>query len=632
MAELLDALKGPEDLRRLSTRQLNELAGEIRQELLQTVLQTGGHLASNLGVVELTLALHAAFDSPRDKIVWDVGHQCYVHKLLTGRRDRFATIRQYGGLSGFPARDESEHDAFGTGHASTSVSAALGMAAARDLRGEKYHVVAVIGDGAMSGGLAFEGINHAGHLNTRLILVLNDNGMSIARNVGALAKHLNRLRADPRYTQAKAGVESVLLRMPLGRAFLDALKRLKHGLKGAVMPTMIYEELGFTYLGPVDGHNIASLMEALDQAKKIQRPVLLHVLTTKGKGHSPAEEDAVSYHGVAPNGVKRAAGPAYSKVFGEALAAIARQDDRVVAITAAMPDGTGLRAFGREFPTRLFDVGIAEEHAVTFAAGLAAQGMRPVVALYSTFLQRAYDQVVHDVCTQRLPVVFAIDRAGLVGDDGRTHQGLYDISFLRHIPGITLMSPKDEDELRHMLYTAIRLGEPAALRFPRGNGRGVEMEDGFRELPVGKAEVLREGREVAIIALGPLAYTALDAAEVLARNGVSATVVNARFAKPLDEALLLDLAARCDLILTVEENAVAGGFGSAVLELLEDRRALRARVRRLGLPDQFVEHGTPEVLRRKYGLAVQGMLEAVAQEMPRLRRAIAAQGIEQRAG
>lgn len=620
MSEHLDAINNPDDLKSLDTRQLKELAGEIRRELLATVFQTGGHLASNLGAVELTLALHTCFDSPRDKIIWDVGHQSYVHKLLTGRRDRFATIRQFGGLSGFPARDESEHDAFGTGHASTSVSAALGMAAARDLRGEASHVVAVIGDGAMSGGLAFEGINHAGHLGTRLIVVLNDNGMSIARNVGALAMHLGRLRTDPRYTQAKAGVEHVLTRLPHGRKFLEALKRLKNAMKGAVIPGMIYEDLGFTYLGPVDGHDLEALREVFRRAKSLPRPALVHVFTTKGKGYDPAEADAVSFHGVAPNGAKRGAGPSYSKVFGETLCAIAEQDARVVAITAAMPDGTGLVEFSHRFPRRLFDVGIAEEHAVTFAAGLAAHGARPVVALYSTFLQRAYDQVVHDVCTQGLPVVFAIDRAGLVGDDGRTHQGVYDISFLRHIPGITIMSPKDENELRHMLYTAVRLDRPVALRYPRGSGFGVPMEPELSELSVGKAEVLREGPDLAIVALGPLVNTALDAAEALTASGVSATVVNARFAKPLDEALLLDLAARVELVLTLEENTVVGGFGSAVLELLESLPAPRARVRRLGLPDEFVEHGTPEILRRKHGLAVQGILSAVAEELPHLRR------------
>ena len=624
MERLLDGISQPSDLKQLTTRQLDALAGEIREELLQTVLQTGGHLASNLGVVELTLALHCTFDSPRDKIVWDVGHQTYVHKLLTGRRERFATIRQFGGLSGFPARDESAHDAFGAGHASTSVSAALGMAVARDLKGENHHVVAVIGDGAMSGGLAFEGINNAGQLSTRLILVLNDNGMSIARNVGALAKHLNRLRTDPRYTQAKAGVESVLTKLPLGRPALEFLKRLKQVVKGVVIPSLIYEELGFTYLGPVNGHDIGALREVLEQAKLVPRPVLVHVYTKKGKGYNPAEEDAVSFHGVAPNGTKRGTGPSYSKVFGDAMITIAKKDPRLVAVSAAMPDGTGLVRFGQEFPGRLYDVGIAEEHAVTFAAGLAAQGLRPVVALYSTFLQRAYDQVVHDVCTQRLPVVFAIDRAGLVGDDGRTHQGVFDISFLRHIPEMVIMSPKDENELRHMLWTAVQLGRPAAIRYPRGSGLGVPLDEELVDLPLGRAEVLRRGGDLAILAYGPLVHTALEAAEVMARSGVEATVVNARFAKPLDVDLILELAQGHDLLVTLEENALAGGFGSAVLETLEDHRPVRAHVRRLGLPDVFVEHGSQEILRRKYGLALQGVLEAIAREVPRLQRLVVA--------
>ena len=620
MSRLIDAINQPDDLKALKPSELEQLAAEIREELLQTVLQTGGHLASNLGAVELTLAIHTAFASPKDKIVWDVGHQCYVHKLLTGRRDRFATIRQYGGLSGFPARDESEHDAFGAGHASTSISAALGMAAARDLAGEKHHVVAIIGDGAMSGGLAFEGMNNAGHLGSRLILVLNDNGMSIARNVGALATHLSRLRTDPRYVQAKAGIESVLVRRPLGKRLLQALKRAKQGFKGLVMPTMLWEELGFTYLGPIDGHNVDALREALERAKLVQRPVLVHVYTTKGKGYDPAEEDAVSFHGVAPNGRKAATGPSYSKVFGNTLVKIAAHDPRVVAVTAAMSDGTGLARFGQEYPDRFFDVGIAEEHAVTFAAGLATQGYRPVVALYSTFLQRAYDQIIHDVCLQKLPVVFAIDRAGLVGDDGRTHHGVFDISFLRHIPDLVLMSPKDENELQHMLWTAVRLGRPVAIRYPRGNGRGVPMDDQLLEIPLGLAEVLRQGEDVGIIAYGPLVQTALAAAEVLAEEGVEATVVNARFAKPLDELLFARLARRLPLLVTLEENALQGGLGSALLEVLEEHRPLAARVRRIGVPDAFVEHGNTEVLRRKCDLSMQGVLETIAREIPRLQR------------
>ncbi len=620
MSRFIDSINQPDDLKRLNPHELEQLAAEIRAELLHTVLQTGGHLASNLGVVELTLALHTVFASPADKIVWDVGHQCYVHKLLTGRRDRFATIRQYGGLSGFPAREESEHDAFGAGHASTSVSAALGMATDRDLAGGKHHVVAVIGDGAMSGGLAFEGVNNAGHLATRFILVLNDNGMSISRNVGALAKHLSRLRTEPLYTQAKAGVEYLLVKLPLGRRVLQFLKRFKQSFKGLVMPTMLWEELGFTYLGPIDGHDISALREAFERAKLVQRPVLVHVYTTKGKGYDPAEEDAVSFHGVAPNGHKKSTAPSYSTVFGDTLVKVAERDPRLVAISAAMPDGTGLNRFARQFPRRFFDVGIAEEHAVTFAAGLATQGFRPVVALYSTFLQRAYDQVVHDVCLQNLPVIFAIDRAGLVGDDGRTHHGVFDISFLRHVPGLVLMSPKDENELQHMLWTAVQLGRPVALRYPRGSGAGVPLDDELIELPLGQAEVLRQGEDLAIVAYGPLVQTALAAAATLAEAGVQATVVNARFAKPLDEPLIARLARRLPLLVTLEENALQGGVGSALLEVLEEHRPLAARVRRIGLPDVFVEHGSPEILRRKCDLAVQGVLETIAREIPRLQR------------
>lgn len=622
MGKLLDSTSQPGDLKKLDTRQLKQLAGEIRQELVSTVFQTGGHLASNLGVVELTIALHATFDSPRDKIIWDVGHQSYVHKILTGRRDRFSTIRQYSGLSGFPAREESEHDPFGTGHSSTSVSAALGIAKARDLAGEDYSVVAVIGDGAMTGGLAFEGLNHAGHLGTKLIVVLNDNGMSIARNVGAMALYLSRLRTDPRYTQAKAGVESALTRLPLGNWFLNLLKRFKQSFKGFVIPTMIWEELGFTYLGPIDGHDIEALREALELARTVPKPVMVHVCTTKGKGYDPAEVDAVSFHGVSPNGVKGGTAPSYSHVFGETLVRIARSNPRIVAITAAMPDGTGLVPFSKEFPTRFYDVGIAEQHAVTFAAGLAANGYRPVVAIYSTFLQRAYDQIVHDVCVQNLPVIFAIDRGGLVGDDGRTHQGSFDVSYLRHIPNMIVMSPKDENELRHMLWTATELNEPVAIRYPRGSGAGVPLDKELVALPVGKAEVLREGNDLAIVAYGPLVQTALAAADTLAQNGLEATVVNARFAKPLDEELMVDLAERLPLLITLEENALLGGFGSAVLEALEPHRPLRARIRCLGLPDEFIEHGAPQILRRKHGLSIQGIMETVAAELPGKQRPV----------
>ncbi len=614
MTDLISTIKSPADLKPLTTKQLQQLAREIRQELLTTVMQTGGHLASNLGVVELTLAMHSVFDSPRDQFVWDVGHQAYVHKLLTGRLAQFCTIRQFGGICGFPRREESEHDAFGTGHASTAISAALGMAVARDLKGEGGYVVAVIGDGAMTGGLAFEGVNHTGNLGTRLIVVLNDNGMSIGGNVGALAKHLNSIRSDPRYTSAKAGVERALTRAPRGGRLLAYLKKLKNGLKGAVIPTMLYEDLGFHYLGPIDGHNIAALQAALRRAKRIQRPVLVHVLTTKGKGYDPAEDDATTFHGVAPNGSKRPAAPTYSAVFGQAITQLAAEDKRIVTITASMTDGTGLRGFAKRFPERHFDVGIAEEHAVTFAAGLAARGMKPVVALYSTFLQRAYDQVVHDVCTQNLPVVFAIDRAGIVGDDGRTHQGLYDLSYLRHIPNMTIMAPADENELRKMLYTALQQQTPVAIRYPRGAATGVEIDEQWQALPLATAEVRRTGDGLAILAVGTMLSTALAVAEALSEHGLSTTVVNVRFVKPLDEALILDLAARLPLLVTIEDNTVLGGFGSAVLELLQKRNT-NTPVRLYGYPDRFIEHGRPDQLRSNYGLDVSSITNDLLHEL-----------------
>jgi len=620
MQRILDQVNEPSDLKRLSLSELKRLSQEIREELINTIFQTGGHLASNLGVVELTIALHSVFDSPKDKIIWDVSHQCYVHKLLTGRKDRFCSIRQYGGLSGFTDRNESPHDVWGAGHASTSISAALGMAIARDLKGEGGHVVAVIGDGAMTGGLAFEGLNNAGHLRTRLIVVLNDNQMSISPNVGAIARYLNRLRANPRYFQAKSGVEKRLIRTGWGRQILEALKHIKNSFKGLMIPTMIWEELGFTYLGPIDGHDIGLLQETLRLAKGItMRPVLVHVITKKGKGYDPAEEDAVNYHGVAPNGTQKSLAPSYTKVFAQTLCKIARQDRRIVAITAAMPTGTGLADFAREFPDRFFDVGIAEEHAITFAAGLATQGLRPVAAIYSTFVQRAYDQVLHDVCIQNLPVILAMDRAGIVGDDGRTHQGVFDLSYLRHIPNITIMAPKDENELQAMLWTAITIDGPVAIRYPRGAGVGIPLDENPQPLPVGRGEVLRRGTDLAIIAVGSMVYPSLAAAELLATEGIEAAVVNARFIKPLDEALLVGVAKNFNRLVTVEENALAGGFGSAVLELLEERGLNQVAVKRIGLPDEFIEHGPQEVLRAKYNLDAQGIARVIRNTFPELR-------------
>lgn len=614
----LAQITGPRDLKPLSFPELEELAREIRETIVDVVVrQTGGHFASNLGSVELTLALHYVYDSPRDKIIWDVGHQAYPHKLLTGRYQRFNTIRQEGGLSGFLQREESEHDHFGAGHASTSISAALGMATAGQLKGERFHSIAVIGDGALTGGMAYEALNNAGSLKVPLTVVLNDNEMSIAPNVGALPKYLSRIRTNYRYTQAKIEVERLLQRVPQGGRLLDLGKRMKNGLKEVVYRTMIWEELGFTYVGPVDGHDIRELIETFEQVKKLDGPVFVHVLTVKGKGYQPAEDDPFKHHSasIKVESTKPVAAK-YMDVFGTTLTELARADDRIVAITAAMPDGTGLLPFAKEHPERFFDVGIAEQHAVTFAAGLAAQGMRPVAAIYSTFLQRAFDQVVHDVCIQKLPVIFAMDRAGLVGDDGRTHHGVFDFAYLRALPNMVLMAPKDEDELRHMLKTAIDYERgPIALRFPRGSGVGASMLAEPYALPIGRGEVLREGGDLTIIAIGATVLPSIRASEILAETGIEATLINARFVKPLDEALILDAVRRTGIALTVEEAMLAGGFGSAVMELLT-REGVSARIDCLGLPDRFFDHAAQQSLRKQAGIdaeSIAGRAAAVLQ-------------------
>lgn len=616
--KLLDRINSPEDLKSLTLSQMEALAGEIREELVRVVARNGGHLAPNLGVVELTLALHSTYDSPRDKIIWDVGHQCYVHKILTGRRSQFPTLRQFGGLSGFPKRSESVHDVFNTGHSSTSISAALGMALARDLAGEKFHVVAVIGDGALTGGMAFEAMNHAGHLGTDLTVVLNDNEMSIAGPVGAMASYLSRLRTDPRYFQSKEELEKALKRLPrVGPKFLNLMERLKDSLKYLVIPGMLFEELGFTYLGPVDGHNIARLREIFQQARRIRGPVLVHVLTRKGKGYPPAEARPEVFHGVGPFDpvkgeiLEQTGPPTFTSVFGAELVRQAEKDERIVAITAAMPEGTGLVPFARRFPWRFFDVGIAEQHAVTLAAGLAAMGLRPVVAVYSTFIQRAVDQVIHDVALMGLPVTLALDRAGLVGEDGETHHGLFDIALLRCIPGLVFMAPKDEQELRHMLATALRVEGPAVIRYPRGQGVGVPLEGEAVPLPLGKGEVLREGDHVALVALGPLAYVALEAAGELSRRGIEAAVINARFVKPLDMDLILWWARHTGHVVTLEEHVLAGGFGGAVLEGLAAAGCEGIKVRCVGVRDGFVTHGRPGVLREYLGLVPSAIADRV---------------------
>jgi 1-deoxy-D-xylulose-5-phosphate synthase len=615
MTRLLDSVNGPSDLKPLSLQELEQLAQEVRQEIIGTINTIGGHYASNLGTVELTVALHKAFSSPWDKLVWDVGHQAYPHKLLTGRRDQFNTIRQYNGLSGFLARDESIHDTFGAGHASTSISAAYGMAVARDLKGENNHVVAIIGDGALTGGMAYEALNNAGHSNRRFIVILNDNEMSIAPNVGAMSKYLYNVRTDPRYDRAKMAAEKALQHVPFGDKLLGFGKHVKDSLKEFVVPTMIWEELGFVHLGPVDGHNIGQLLDVLEAAKHCTRPVFIHAITVKGKGHDVAEEDAVKWHAVAPPGkpgAPKPAAPKFQDVFAQALIKIAEKDKRVVAITAAMPDGTSLHKFAAAYPDRCFDVGIAEQHAVTFAAGLACEGIRPVCAIYSTFLQRAYDQVIHDVCIQNLPVVFAMDRGGVVGDDGRTHQGAFDISYLRPIPNIVLMAPKDENELQHMLYTAVQHDGPSGFRFPRGNGFGVEMDQEFHTIPIGKAEVLRKGRDIAILAYGNPVNSALAAADLLAEEGVQAAVINARFAKPIDEELLTNLASNFTRVLTVEEGAIPGGFGAAVLEFYHAHHNLKEpKIHSIGLPDEFIEHGPQALWRDRFNMSAEGIVREI---------------------
>ena len=614
---LLNRLNSPADLNTFTVEELYRLAEEIRSLMIETVSKTGGHLAPNLGVVELTLALHSVFNCPQDKIVWDVGHQSYVHKILTGRRDVFYSLRQFGGLSGFPKRAESDCDSFDTGHSSTSISSALGIAMARDLSGEDHDVIAVIGDGAMTGGMAFEALNHAGHLGTKMIVVLNDNEMSISENVGALAGYLSRMRTDPKYYKHKEEMELLLKKIPsIGSAVVKAIERMKDSFKYLVVPGMLFEELGFTYLGPINGHDIALTRTVLARAKNSHGPVIVHVITRKGKGYGPAESNPDKFHGIGPFNIETGNNvgskkPTYTDVFGQTLCEIAAGNDKVLAITAAMPSGTGLTQFQEQFSGRFFDVGIAEQHAVTMAAGLATGGYTPVVAIYSTFLQRAYDQILHDVSLQNLHVVFAIDRAGVVGEDGETHQGLFDISFLRHIPGMTILVPKDEIELSAMLRTAIAADGPMAIRYPRGAVVGVENIGTNVTLPIGKAETIKTGEDVTILAIGPLVYAAVEAAEKLAEAGISAEVINARFVKPLDEEAVIESVKRTGRLLTIEENILQGGFGSAVLEMLDNNR-IRVPVKRMGITDKFVCHGAPAILRDKFGLNASGIVTEAA--------------------
>ncbi len=623
MDEILNTINSPRDLKKLSLPEMTQLANEIRQLLVKSVAKCGGHLASNLGVVELSLALHTVFDSPEDKIIWDVGHQAYVHKILTGRREQMSTLRQYGGISGFPKVEESEYDAFNTGHSSTSISAALGMALARDLQGKSNSVVAVIGDGALTAGMAFEALNHAGQEDSDLIVVLNDNEMSISKNVGAMSAYLNRLRTDPSYSRTKEEIESVLNRIPgIGPNLARAAGKFKDTVKYLMVPGIIFEELGFTYIGPVNGHDLTELKAVLSNIKKMKGPILLHTITQKGKGYEPAFQKPDIFHGVGPFDVDtgtqlKKSLKTYTEIFGDFMLNRAQRDNKLVAITAAMTSGTGLSEFSRHFPERFFDVGICEQHAVTLAAGMASSGLRPVVAVYSTFLQRAYDQIVHDVALQKLPVIFAIDRAGLVGEDGPTHHGAFDFSYLRHIPNLIIMAPADENELVDMLHSAFFMEGPVAIRYPRGVGEGVRIKSERQLLEPGQSRLILEGQDLAIIAIGRGVSIARDLADIMAGKGVNPLLVDARFVKPLDRRVIAGAAQKYRRLLTIEDNSRAGGFGSAIGEMLAEE-GIDAELLHIALPDEFVEHGRVELLFEQLNMNPDSILESIARKWPEL--------------
>jgi len=617
MTKILDQVRVPEDVRALSLEQLEMLAAEVRDRILETVSRTGGHLASSLGAVELTIALHYVFNTPHDRIVWDVGHQSYAHKILTGRAEAFATLRQQDGLSGFPKRDESPYDTFNVGHSSTSISAALGMAQASCLNDRSRKVVAVIGDGSLMAGMALEGLNYAGHIQKNLIVVLNDNEMSISPNVGALSSSLSRIISGQAYNKFRGEVHQLLQKIPgIGDSMSRIARQGEDFFKGLFVPGFIFDAFGFNYIGPVLGHRIDMLIENLRNIKNLSGPILLHVVTKKGRGYDPAEKDPTYFHGVGPfdrtSGKPLAAKApvSYTAMFGRTLLRLAESNTRILALTAGMTTGTGLEAFQKKYPDRFFDVGIAEQHAVTFAAGLAAEGFRPVVAIYSTFLQRSYDQVLHDVCMQNLPVVFMLDRAGLVGEDGPTHHGLFDISYLRPMPNMTFMAPRDENELQHMLYTALRLDGPVAIRYPRGAGYGVALDQDLHMLPCGRAEELRPGSDIGLFAIGATVYPAMEAAERLEAAGIRCAVINSRFIKPLDGEMILAHAARVRMLVCVEENMLQGGFGSAVLEFLQES-GCGVPLLRLGIPDTFVAHGAQKQQRARYGIDAEGIYTAV---------------------
>ncbi len=613
MSDLIADLNLPGDLKKLTVEQLDQVSSEVRNYMVQTVADNGGHLAASLGVVELTVALHSIYNSPDDKIIWDVGHQSYPHKLLTGRWDRFPTLRRREGLCGFPKPAESEHDPFLTGHSSTSISAALGLAQARDLKGDNNKVIAVIGDGAMTGGMAFEALNHAGHIKANVMVVLNDNKMSISSNVGSMSTYLGRIRSDPKYSRLKKDFEVFVSRIPLiGEKLINSAERLKSSLKYLVLPGIIFEELGFTYFGPVDGHNISALQSTFNQANKMKGPVFIHVVTEKGKGYHYAEKSPEKYHGIGPfdlnNGLPKKSKkvPTYTDIFGSTLLELAHKNPDIVALTAAMTTGTGLKKFSETFPDRFYDVGIAEQHGVTLATALAAGGMRPVFAVYSTFLQRAYDQILHDTCMQKLPVIFAVDRAGIVGEDGETHQGLFDLSFLRSMPNMSIMAPANEIELKSMLTAAMNYKDgPVAIRYPRDKGLGLEMSE-IKEVEWGRGELVKSGDNLLIIAAGTAVNAALAAAEKLFWQGYKTAVINARFVKPLDEELILKWAEKTEKVITVEENMLTGGFGSAVMELFE-RKGLKYSLKRIGIGDCFVGHGTRAEMLACYNLDADGI-------------------------
>ncbi len=614
---LLDKINRPSDLKALSIDKLEVLAKEIRQKIIKTVSRTGGHLAPSLGVVELTIALHYVFNAPDDKIIWDVGHQSYAHKLITGRRDQFHTLRTYGGISGFPKRKESVYDTFDTGHSSTSISAGLGISTAKSLKKEKHKVISVIGDGSMTAGMAFEGLNQAGETERNLIVVLNDNAMSISSNVGAFSSFLSRKMTGRRFVTVKKELENFLKSLPgVGENILSLARKSEDSFITFFTPGMLFEAFKFKYIGPINGHRLDRLIEAFSNTRYLDGPLLVHVLTVKGKGYEPAEKDPAHYHGIgafeiptgSPPKNKPKPPPSYTGVFGETMLDLGRNNTKLYAITAAMPEGTGLAMFGQAYPDRFLDVGIAEQHAVTFAAGLATEGFRPVVAIYSTFLQRAFDQIIHDVCMPNLPVVFAIDRGGIVGEDGPTHHGHFDMTYLRILPNMTLMAPKDENELKHMLYTALQHSGPVGIRYPRGEGVGIPFDADYKVIPIGQAEILQDGNDLMILGVGSTVYPCMEAAANLEKEGYSVCVTNCRFVKPLDKRLA-EIAESTGHILVVEENIRQGGLGAAILELFNDMGVENVRIKRIGLPDKFIEHGPANMLREKYGLDTAGILK-----------------------